>query len=84
MNDIIYDNGMYMVMTGKPALDDSKALVYKVINIETGIIESESSVLYPALFSADDYKKGVEEHRNEVLGRTTLTPVDTGQGKVLS
>ena len=84
MSDIVYDNGMYVVMTGKYVLEDTPALCYKVLNTETGVIETECSVLFQALFSADDYKKGVEEHRNEVLQRTAVAPQHTGQGRVLS
>ena len=84
MSDLVYSNGMYAVTVGKYSLEDTNALCYKVVNLETGVVESESSVLFPALFSADDYKKGVEEHRNEVLKRTAIAPEHTGQGKVPS
>lgn len=60
----IYDNGMYKVDINESQDGEKDYLLYQTINIETGVVEYESSMMIEA-FEAADFLKEKMDIRNQ-------------------
>ena len=72
MTNPIYKNENYEVVVGDASLDldymDAKATVYKVVNLNTGVVEIETSVLPKAMGQADQVNAILTNYDAKVIG----------------
>ena len=81
---VLYDNGMYQVVSGDAIASEHKAMLYRVENKEHGVVEAETTILMRALFCADDYKAGVMMHGEEAGAGLDYGTLGLPEGTVLS
>ena len=69
----IYENTKYSITTGKSIHEDKEIICYHITNIETGVIEAETTILPKAIEFAKGYEEMLVELDKDTAPRLAST-----------